>query len=61
MSVQLREAALGYVPVSHLGWGIWGLLQARQSDVPSFDFTEYGRQRLREWQKLRPDFSRVQA
>ena len=51
----MEEAADAYVPVSHLSWGIWGLLQARLSDVPSFDFTEYGRQRLREFRRLQPE------
>ncbi len=52
--LQVQEAANAYVPISHLSWGIWGLLQARLSDVPSFDFTEYGRQRLREFRKWQP-------
>jgi hypothetical protein len=54
LHVQVQEAAQAYVPVSHLLWGIWGLLQARLSDVPSFEFTEYGRQRLREFRRLQP-------
>ena len=51
---QLRVAAQAYIPISHLHWGLWGLLLARTSKVPDFDFEAYGRQRLGEYQRLRP-------
>ena len=47
--MQVQEAVQAYVPVAHLSWGIWGFLQARLSDVPSFDFSEYGRQRVQQY------------
>ena len=55
-ALQLRVLALEFLPVCHLQWGIWGLLQARLSEVPSFNFVEYGRQRLKQYRQLRPTF-----
>ncbi|ORY95649.1 kinase-like domain-containing protein [Syncephalastrum racemosum] len=34
-----------YVMVSHLFWGLWGLLQAQQSEI-DFDYSLYSQQRL---------------
>lgn len=45
LAERLRCAALCYVPVSHLHWGLWGLIQARQSKV-DFQFEAYAQQRL---------------
>uniref|UniRef100_A0A7E4VKZ2 Choline/ethanolamine kinase n=1 Tax=Panagrellus redivivus TaxID=6233 RepID=A0A7E4VKZ2_PANRE len=39
------EETLPFVPVSHLLWGVWGLLQVEVSPV-GFGFAEYGRDRL---------------
>lgn len=35
--------------VSHLLWGLWGLIQARVSQLPDFDFEAYARQRLEQY------------
>lgn len=51
----LRLAGLAYIPISHLHWGLWGLILARTSKVPGFDYEAYGRQRLGEYRRLRPD------
>ncbi|KAK9820950.1 hypothetical protein WJX81_004275 [Elliptochloris bilobata] len=45
----LRAAALAFLPVSHLLWGLWGLIQARVSQLPDFDFTAYAQQRLQQF------------
>uniref|UniRef100_A0AC34Q9K8 Choline kinase n=1 Tax=Panagrolaimus sp. JU765 TaxID=591449 RepID=A0AC34Q9K8_9BILA len=39
------EETLPFIPVSHLFWGVWGLLQVEVSPV-GFGFAEYGRDRL---------------
>ncbi|KAL3077595.1 hypothetical protein niasHT_033705 [Heterodera trifolii] len=39
------EETVPFVPVSHLLWGVWGLLQMEVSPV-DFGFAEYGRDRL---------------
>ena len=50
---QLRLAGLAYMPVSHLHWGLWGLILARTSKVRDFDFQAYGLQRLGMYRELR--------
>lgn len=45
---KLMVAARAYVPVSHLCWGLWGLIQAGVSRV-DFDFEAYARQRIHEY------------
>ena len=47
---RLHAAALAYVPVSHLMWALWGIIQVHTSDV-SFDFEAYARQRLEQFFK----------
>ena len=49
---QLRLAGLAYIPVSHLHWGLWGLVLARSSNVPGFDYEAYAVQRLHEFRQL---------
>ncbi len=39
----------GAAQVSHLLWGLWGLIQARVSQLPDFDFTAYAQQRLEQY------------
>lgn len=39
------DETIPFVPVSHLFWGVWGLLQVELSPV-GFGFAEYGRDRL---------------
>ena len=46
----LQAAAWDYVGLSHLLWGLWGLIQSRNSEI-DFDYVEYARQRLAEYQK----------
>lgn len=41
----LRRKAAAHVPLSHLKWGLWGLIQDRLSDV-DFDYLGYARMRL---------------
>ncbi|CAK0784100.1 hypothetical protein CVIRNUC_007303 [Coccomyxa viridis] len=52
-AAQLLQAANAYIPMSHLIWGLWGLLQARTSNVPDFDFTIYAEQRLEQYHRLK--------
>uniref|UniRef100_A0A914GU16 Choline/ethanolamine kinase n=1 Tax=Globodera rostochiensis TaxID=31243 RepID=A0A914GU16_GLORO len=56
----LREVAFAmvketvpFVPISHLLWGVWGLLQMEVSPV-DFGFAEYGRDRLSLYYKNKP-------
>lgn len=42
---KMIEETVPFVPVSHLLWGVWGLLQMEVSPV-GFGFSEYGRDRL---------------
>ena len=51
---QLRLAGLAYLPLSHLHWGLWGVISARTSKVPGFQYEAYARQRLAEYRRLRP-------
>ncbi|CAL8469115.1 g8656 [Coccomyxa elongata] len=50
---QLKAAARAYLPISHLLWGLWGLIQAHTSNVPGFDFDSYAQQRLEQYVQLR--------
>ncbi|EIE21022.1 hypothetical protein COCSUDRAFT_43387 [Coccomyxa subellipsoidea C-169] len=50
---QLKATCRAYLPVSHLLWGLWGLIQAHTSNVPGFDFNSYAQQRLEQYVKLR--------
>lgn len=43
--VNVRDAANVYAAVSHVQWGLWGLIQAKVSDI-DFDFLSYAAQRL---------------
>ena len=45
---KLMVAARAYVPVSHLCWGLWGIIQGGVSSV-DFDFEAYARQRIHEY------------
>uniref|UniRef100_A0A914EH07 Choline/ethanolamine kinase n=1 Tax=Acrobeloides nanus TaxID=290746 RepID=A0A914EH07_9BILA len=42
---QMVEETKPFIPVSHIFWGVWGLLQVEVSPV-DFGFAEYGRDRL---------------
>jgi hypothetical protein len=46
-------AADAYMAASHLLWALWGVIQAKVSDV-DFDFTGYGQQRWRMYLQTRP-------
>ena len=50
---QLRLAGLAYMPISHLHWGLWGLIMAKTSKVRDWDFASYGRQRLGMYRAMR--------
>lgn len=45
LAVEVQKAAVAHIPLSHLHWGLWGLIQAKQSSV-DFDFEAYAAQRL---------------
>ena len=47
--VVLTGAGARIAQVSHLLWGLWGLIQARVSQLPDFDFEAYARQRLEQY------------
>lgn len=55
---ELHDAALAYVPISHLMWGLWGLIQAKTSNC-EYDFIEYGKQRLEQYHKTKPDLGKL--
>lgn len=55
---ELHTAAMAYVPISHLMWGLWGLIQAKTSNC-DYDFVEYGRQRLEQYHITKPDMSKI--
>ena len=55
---KLHRASMAYVPISHLMWGLWGLIQAKTSNC-DYDFVEYGRQRLEQYHVTKPDVSRA--
>jgi hypothetical protein len=55
---ELHTAAMAYVPISHLMWGLWGLIQAKTSNC-DYDFVEYGRQRLDQYHITKPDMSDI--
>ncbi|KAI1321185.1 hypothetical protein EDD11_007751 [Mortierella claussenii] len=40
---------------SHIMWGLWGLIQATQSEI-DFDYAEYALQRLSEFRRRRDEF-----
>lgn len=40
---------------SHVMWGLWGLIQATQSEI-DFDYFEYSMQRLNEFRRRREEF-----
>ncbi|KAF8937845.1 hypothetical protein BGZ58_002053 [Dissophora ornata] len=40
---------------SHIMWGLWGLIQATQSEI-EFDYVEYALQRLSEFRRRRDEF-----
>uniref|UniRef100_A0A1I7Z372 Choline/ethanolamine kinase n=1 Tax=Steinernema glaseri TaxID=37863 RepID=A0A1I7Z372_9BILA len=44
-AIKLMKETRPFIPVSHLLWGIWGVLQVEVSPV-GFGFAEYGRDRL---------------
>lgn len=51
---ELHKAALAYVPISHLMWGLWGLIQAKTSNC-DYDFVDYARQRLQQYHATKPN------
>ena len=52
--VPRQAATRAYIPVSHLLWGLWGLIQAKSSEI-DFDYVAYATQRLGEWSRLVTD------
>ena len=47
----LQAAAWDYVALSHLLWGLWGLIYSKNTEI-DFDYLEYARQRFVEYHKL---------
>uniref|UniRef100_A0A915DE49 Choline/ethanolamine kinase n=1 Tax=Ditylenchus dipsaci TaxID=166011 RepID=A0A915DE49_9BILA len=47
-AAEMVKETIPFIPVSHLFWGVWGLLQVEVSPV-GFGFAEYGRERLGIW------------
>ena len=48
----MQAAAWSYVTLSHLLWGLWGLIQSKSSEI-DFDYIEYARQRFVEYHKTK--------
>ena len=44
----LATKAVAHVPLSHLMWALWGLIQAKTSDV-EFDYRGYATQRIQRY------------
>lgn len=49
----LVEGAEAYKILSHIHWGLWGLISGAVSDI-SFDYVEYARQRFQQYELLKP-------
>ncbi|RKO85668.1 kinase-like domain-containing protein [Blyttiomyces helicus] len=49
----LARESTRFALCSHLLWGLWGLMQARQSEMISFDYLGYAVQRLGEYFRTR--------
>ena len=54
---ELHKAGLAYVPISHLMWGLWGLIQAKTSNC-DYNFVDYASQRLQQYHATKPDMSK---
>ncbi|KIZ05119.1 hypothetical protein MNEG_2830 [Monoraphidium neglectum] len=50
----LQAAARAYECTSHLVWALWGLVQARDSACPDFDYMSYAQQRWERYRATRP-------
>jgi thiamine kinase-like enzyme len=48
----LVERVQAFMPLSHLTWGVWGLLQSRLSEV-EFDYLHYARKRLQQYHETK--------
>jgi hypothetical protein len=48
----LLEETQFFIPCSHMFWGLWGIIQASQSQI-DFDFLSYAEQRLLEYHKTK--------
>lgn len=59
--LSLVAEAEAYMPVAHLHWGLWGLVQATRNDCTDFDYGAYGAQRINYFLRLfeRASSSRV--
>lgn len=44
--LSLVAEAEAYMPVVHLHWGLWGLVQGTRNDCSDFDYGAYGAQRI---------------
>lgn len=54
--LSLQHEVRTFEPLSHLVWGLWGLIQA-QKDSSSFGYSEYGLRRLQKFQELASEYS----
>ncbi|KAI5062080.1 hypothetical protein GOP47_0022619 [Adiantum capillus-veneris] len=50
---ELMEEVESYTLISHLHWGLWGILSATFSDI-DFDYLEYSRQRFQSYFESKP-------
>lgn len=48
LTSMLVDRARAYMPLSHLKWGLWGIIQNTFSEV-EFDYMEYARKRLQQY------------
>ncbi|KAF9973503.1 hypothetical protein BGZ65_009221 [Modicella reniformis] len=51
----MYKEANKFALASHISWGLWGLIQATQSEI-DFDFVEYAMERLNEFRRRRDEF-----
>lgn len=56
---QIMNEAKHFVMASHVMWGLWGLIQAKQS-VIEFDYVGYAVQRLEEYRRWKRDVLHLQ-
>ncbi len=54
LHAELLAAARGYGCVANLVWALWGLIQARDSVCPDFDYLDYAGQKWRQYCQTAP-------
>jgi len=56
---ELYAEANKYSLVSHLMWYVWSKIQAKISDIPYFNYEEYGLKRMQQYYKTKDIFLKL--